>query len=213
MDKLTVVEGVAAPLLRDNVDTDIVIRIERLTQQTRDALGKFAFEAWRYNEDGTENPSFVLNRAPWRGAPVLLAGSNFGCGSSREGAVWALMSMGIRCVIAESFGEIFYNNCFQSGLLPVRLPKVQIETLASLAQTGASVKVDLVEQNITVHDLTIPFEIEGLRRNALLQGLDEISQTLQLREVIREWQRADREERPWIWSTMQSAQMGKSSSQ
>jgi 3-isopropylmalate/(R)-2-methylmalate dehydratase small subunit len=202
VDKVTVVEGVAAPLLRDNVDTDIVIRIERLTQQTREALGQYAFEAWRYNEDGSENAQFVLNRAPWRRAPVLLAGANFGCGSSREGAVWALMSAGIRCVIAESFGEIFYNNCFQSGLLPVRLPKAQIEKLAGLAQSGASVKVDLVAQCITAHELTIPFEIEGLRRDALLQGLDEISQTLQLREAIREWQRADREERPWIWSEM-----------
>ena len=204
MDKVTVVEGVAAPLMLDNVDTDIVIRIERLTQQARDTLGQFAFEAWRYNEDGTENPSFVLNRAPWRGAPVLIAGANFGCGSSREGAVWALMSAGIRCVIAESFGEIFYNNCFQSGLLPVRLAKAQIEALAKVARTGASLKVDLLERRITTLDLTIPFEIEGLRRDALLQGLDEISQTLRLREAIRDWQRFDREERPWIWSTMDS---------
>jgi 3-isopropylmalate/(R)-2-methylmalate dehydratase small subunit len=202
MDKVAVVEGVAAPLLRDNVDTDMVIRIERLTQQPRDALGSFAFEAWRYNENGTENSSFVLNRAPWRGAPVLIAGANFGCGSSREGAVWALMSAGIRCVIAESFGEIFYNNCFQNGLLPVRLAKAQIETLAMIARTGARLKVDLVEQCITTPETILPFEIEGLRRDALLQGLDAISQTLQLREVIREWQRRDREERPWLWSTM-----------
>ncbi|QBR01564.1 3-isopropylmalate dehydratase small subunit [Paraburkholderia pallida] len=208
MDKVTAVAGIVAPLLRDNVDTDIVIRIERLTQQTREALGHYAFEAWRYHEDGTENPAFVLNRAPWRGAPVLLAGANFGCGSSREGAVWALMSMGIRCVIAESFGEIFYNNCFQNGLLPVRLAKAQLQTLADLAQTGASVKVDLVAQQITADDLTMPFEIEGLRRDALLQGLDEISQTLQLREAIRAWQRADREARPWIWSTMETARTG-----
>jgi 3-isopropylmalate/(R)-2-methylmalate dehydratase small subunit len=201
MDKVTVVEGAAAPLLRDNVDTDMVIRIERLTQQTRDALGQFTFEAWRYGEDGSENPSFVLNRAPWRGAPILLAGANFGCGSSREGAVWALMGAGIRCVIAESFGEIFHNNCFQNGLLPVRLTKAEIASLAALAQAGVRVKVDLVEQQVCARDLSIRFDIEPLRRGALVQGLDEVSRTLQLREAIRAWQRADREHRPWIWNT------------
>lgn len=200
MDKVTSVEGVAAPLLCNNVDTDMVIRIERLTQQTRDALGRFAFESWRYREDGTENPSFVLNREPWRGAPVLLTGANFGCGSSREGAVWALMGAGIRCVIAESFGEIFYNNCFQNGLLPVRLTQAEIKSLATLADGGERVKVDLIEQRITARDVSIRFDIEPLRRDALLLGLDEISRTLQLRETILAWQQADRERRPWIWN-------------
>lgn len=146
----------------------------------------------------------MLNRPSWRHAPILLTGANFGCGSSREGAVWALMAAGIRCVIAESFGEIFYNNCFQNGLLPVQLDAALIQLLAGLSSAGTTVTVDLVTQRIIAGDAEFGFEIEALRRDALLEGLDEITQTLRQRERIEAWQSADREQRPWIWQSVQA---------
>src|ERR1700704_6129149 len=136
MQPFTVVSGRAACLMKANIDTDVIIRIERLTAGDRNKLRHYALEALRYLPDGTEKPSFALNQPKYRGAPILIAGRNFGCGSSREGAVWALMDMGLRCVIAESFGDIFYGNCFQNGMLPIRLGYESIkelveETLAS----------------------------------------------------------------------------------
>lgn len=199
MDKVSVVSGAAAPLLRPNIDTDMIIRIERLTQQPRNALGAFALEALRLRADGSEDPDFVLNQPPWRGAPILLAGANFGCGSSREGAVWALLSAGFRCVIAESFGEIFYGNCFQSGLLPVQLDAARLRQLADLSERGVQVTVSLLEQTIVAGSERWLFEIDADRREALLEGLDEIEQTLRRRAEISAWQATDRESRPWIW--------------
>jgi len=196
MDKVVTIEGAAAPLLIPNVDTDKIIRIERLMQNTRQALGQYALEVLRYDTDGRENPEFVLNREPYRGAPILLSGSNFGCGSSREGAVWALLGAGIRCVIAESFGEIFYNNCFQNGMLPIRLEAAQI---ASLSQASIPMKVDLTNQTITAGALKYGFEIESIRRDALMEGVDEITRTLRYRERIADWQNDDRLQRPWLW--------------
>ena len=193
MDKFTMLSGVAAPLLRSNIDTDTVIRIERLTQNARQDLGPYAFEALRFRPDGSEDPACVLNQAPFRGAPIVLAGENFGCGSSREGAVWALIAAGIRCVIAESFGDIFYNNCFQNGLLPVRLPANDI------AMLGQTVEVDLEKQMVRSGSHTFPFNIEPIRREALLEGLDEISRTLKSASIIAQWEENDRVERPWIW--------------
>jgi 3-isopropylmalate/(R)-2-methylmalate dehydratase small subunit len=199
MDKVSVVSGAAAPLLRPNVDTDMIIRIERLTQQPRGALGAFALEALRLRADGSEDPDFVLNQPRWRGAPILLTGANFGCGSSREGAVWALQAAGIRCVIAESFGEIFYGNCFQNGLLPVQLDATRLSRLAELSQSGAQVTVSLPDQTIVAGGERWPFDIDADRREALLEGLDEIEQTLRRGPEISAWQAADRESRPWIW--------------
>ncbi|WP_208511213.1 3-isopropylmalate dehydratase small subunit, partial [Variovorax paradoxus] len=121
MQPFTLLRGAAAPLSIDNVDTDLIVRIERLTSLARGELGPWAFEALRFRADGSEDPDFVLNQPRWREAPILVAGRNFGCGSSREGAVWALLARGIRCVIAESFGDIFHANCFQNGVLPIRL--------------------------------------------------------------------------------------------
>ena len=204
MDKVTTITGAAAPLLRPNIDTDTVIRIERLTQKPRHELGQYALEALRLRRDGSEDPEFVLHRPAWRHAPILLTGANFGCGSSREGAVWALMAAGIRCVIAESFGEIFYNNCFQNGLLPVQLDAALILRLAGLSSAGTTVTVDLVTQRIIAGNAEFGFEIEALRRDALLEGLDEITQTLRQRERIEAWQSADREQRPWIWQSVQA---------
>ena len=194
MTPFTTLTGVAAPLLRDDIDTDVILRIERLTGTTRESMGAVAFEAWRIRPDGSENPDFVLNQPRFRNAPILLAGANFGCGSSREGAVWAIMGLGVRCVLAESFGDIFYNNCFQNGLLPACLPRPALDGLA-----GQVVTVDLDSQTVTGPGGAVPFAIEPMRKAALLGGLDEIGLTLQHADAIAAYQAADRVARPWVW--------------
>ncbi len=197
MQAFTTLTGIAAPLLRDNIDTDIIIRIERLAGTSRESMGAVAFEAWRFRPDGSEDPEFVLNQTRYRGAPILLAGTNFGCGSSREGAVWAMMGLGLRCVIAESFGDIFFNNCFQNGMLPVRLPG---DVVRQFAAAGGPITVDLVAQEVVGADgARARFEIEAMRRTALLEGLDEIGLTLKHQAAIARFQTADRAERPWVW--------------
>jgi 3-isopropylmalate/(R)-2-methylmalate dehydratase small subunit len=202
MDGFTTISGVAAPLMRANVDTDTIIRIERMTGATPQQMGPWAFEALRFRPDGSEDPSFVLNQAPFRDAPILLAGDNFGCGSSREGAVWALKYSGIRCVIAPSFGDIFSNNCFQNGLLPVVLPGGQVELLAAQSTGGAApMIVDLERQVVTApHGKEMPFRIEALRREALLLGLDDIQQTLLHEDAIAAFRTRDQAARPWVWT-------------
>ena len=192
--------GPAAVLLRDNVDTDVIVRIERLTSIARNELGPYAFESWRLLPNGSEDPSFVLNRPPYREATILIAGRNFGCGSSREGAVWALLGRGFRCVIAESFGDIFFSNCFQNGVLPIRLPAASVQRIVTQAADGAAVTVDLTACHIELPDASvIPFEVDPMRREALLEGLDDIKKTLKLEPAITAWQAADRRERPWLW--------------
>ncbi|MDR6430198.1 3-isopropylmalate dehydratase small subunit [Variovorax beijingensis] len=200
MQPFTIVTGAAPYLSRANIDTDLIIRIERLTTFDRGELGPYALEALRYREDGSEDPDFVLNQPAFRGAPILLAGDNFGCGSSREGAVWALQGIGIRCVIAPSFGDIFYSNCFQNGVLPIRLPAAEIEPLAAACAGGAPMTVDLAKRKlIAPHATASGFEVDPLRREGLLHGLDDIGITLKDDVLIREWQRADRRRRPWAW--------------
>lgn len=201
MQAFTTLTGTAAPLMRDNIDTDVIIRIERLTGTTKASMGAVAFEAWRFLPDGSEDPDFVLNRPGFRGAPILVTGANFGCGSSREGAVWAMMGMGLRCVIADSFGDIFFNNCFQNGLLPVRLPPDTVRRLADqCVGGGAQVTVDLERQDIVFPDGgRVTFAIEPMRRTAMLEGLDEIGLTLKHAAAITDYQAADRAARPWVW--------------
>jgi 3-isopropylmalate/(R)-2-methylmalate dehydratase small subunit len=200
MQAFTTLQGPAAALLQPNIDTDVIIRIERLASLERDALGAYALEALRYRADGSEDPDFVLNRAPFRDAPILITGPNFGCGSSREGAVWALLARGIRCVIGESFGDIFFANCFQNGVLPLRQPSETVARIATLAADGAPVTVDLVSQWVVLPTgETISFEVDPMRRDALLEGLDDIGQTLKRGEVIAAWQQHDRQARPWVW--------------
>ncbi len=205
MDKFTRLEGVAAPLMRQNVDTDVVIRIERLVSLPKEELGPYCFESIRYQPDGSENPAFIFNQAPYRGAPILLAADNFGCGSSREGAVWALMGMGVRAVIAPSYGDIFFNNCFQNGVLPVALPSAEVERLAEetrAAPGNARVTIDLERQVVvSPRGREIPFDIDPKRRKAMLDGLDDIGVTLALKDKIATWQAQDKAERPWVWST------------
>jgi len=194
------VTGPAAPLLRPNIDTEVIIRIERLAGMPRDQLGRYAFEALRYREDASEDPNFVLNRPEFRSAPILIAGSNFGCGSSREGAVWAMMSAGLCCVIAASFGDIFYNNCFQNGMLPVVLCELDIDRLADEAADGADCTVDLIDGHVlTPAGRKIAFKVDSQLRQMLIEGVDDISRTLQSVNRISAWQASDRNERPWIW--------------
>ena len=179
MQPFTRVVGPAAPFVRPNVDTDVIIRIERIAELKASELGPYAFEALRYNPDGMERPDFVLNQPVFRGAPILIGGANFGCGSSREAAVWALMGSGLRVVIAESFGDIFFANCFQNGLLPIILKAEVVQALAEAAQGGAAFEVDLCAQTIVApQQQVVPFQIDTQRREALLEGLDEIDRTL-----------------------------------
>jgi 3-isopropylmalate/(R)-2-methylmalate dehydratase small subunit len=214
MTAFTVLTGVAAPLLHDDVDTDTIIRVEPLFDGVpREQLGPFALAALRYRADGTEDPEFVLNRAPYRQAGILLAGNNFGCGSSREGAVWALMARGLRCIVAPSFGDIFYNNCFQNGMLPVRLDRSQIEALARAVsdavsdETSAradaadtSLTVDLIARTIQhASGAAMRFELPERRREGLLHGLDDLQLTLARANNIDAFQRRDALLRPWVY--------------
>lgn len=206
LQPFTVVTGAAPALLRGNLDTDIIIRIDRLAALKRDELGPYAMEALRYRPDGSADPGFILNQPAFCGAPFLLAGENFGCGSSREGAVWALQGIGVRCVIAPSFGDIFFSNCFQNGVLPIRLPAAQIEVLAAACAGGAPLQVDLGQCLLTAPTGEVmPFTIDPMRREGLLNGLDDIGLTLKEDALICAWQREDRQRRPWAWAGDSSA--------
>ena len=199
-EPFTTVRGPAVPLMLANVDTDVIVRIERLTTLGRDELGPYAFEALRRRADGSDDPACILDEPRFRGAPFLLAGPNFGCGSSREGAVWALQGIGVRCVIAPSYGDIFFSNCFQNGVLPIRLPLAQVEALAAQCAAGAPLEVDLERTVLRAPDESeIAFTVDPLRREALLKGLDDIGLTLADDALIRAWQAADRVRRPWAW--------------
>jgi 3-isopropylmalate/(R)-2-methylmalate dehydratase small subunit len=200
----TTVSGPAAPLLRANIDTDAIIRVDRLVGTAKAEMGAYLFEVLRRRPDGSEDPDFVLNREPFRSAPILLAGPNFGCGSSREGAVWALLGAGIRAVIAPSFSDIFESNALQNGLIPVVLPLATVEALAAEAERApgqARVTVDL-ERSVVIgpEGREHRFAIDPARREALLAGLDDIGLTLRQRDAIAAWQEADRTRRPWVWT-------------
>jgi len=198
------VSGIAAPLPRADVGTDSVIPVPWMKAIEPDyARALFANWRWKDGDGVTELPDFVLNRSPYREACILVAGSNFGCGSSREAAVWALLGFGIRCVIAPSFGDIFHENSYKNGLLPLALPEAQVqELLASLAYGagGSRMTVDLEAQQITSPDgRIIPFNIDASRRAALIAGLDEVGVTLTQRDAIAAFQARDRQLRPWIY--------------
>ena len=207
MRKFDLLTAVAAPYPEANVDTDRIIRIERCARTPQGEMGRWAFEMERFAADGTDNDAFVLNRAPFKGAAILVTGENFGCGSSREMAVWAVAGMGIRCVIAPSFGEIFFGNCFQNGLLPIRLPSEQVvrfqQSLALAtpdAPGRATLTVDLRQQLITTPwGEHVNFEVEPLRREALLEGLVPIGVTLKRVAAIDSFQARQRLTRPWVW--------------
>lgn len=206
---LAEVTGIAAPLMADNIDTDVIIPSREITSPSREGYGPKLFAPWRYRAPGgPENPEFILNRGPWRHASILITGSNFGCGSSREMAVWALAQFGIRCVIAPSFGTIFRNNCVRNGLLPVSLPLNDLQALASRAQQGLlTLCVSLVDQLISEHPPLqahprmepLAFEFDADDREMLLTGKDAIDRAWEHREAIEAFERADRVKRPWAW--------------
>jgi len=201
MEKFTKLTGVAAPMPIKNVDTDMIIPKQFLKTIQRSGLGKNLFDEMRFNEDGSENPEFILNKAQYRDATILVAGDNFGCGSSREHAPWAILDFGIRCVIAPSFADIFYNNCFKNGILPIRLPQADVDKLMEDAERGANatVTVDLEAQEITGSDGgKIAFEIDPFRKHCLLNGLDDIGLILQKKEKIEAFETRQKAERPWL---------------
>ena len=203
MQPFTTVTGPAIPFMRAQVDTDLIVRIERLTTLPKDQLGPYAFESLRYLPDGTADPACIFNAPRFQTAPFLLASENFGCGSSREGAVWALMCLGVRAVIAPSYGDIFFSNCFQNGVLPIRLPLADIEALSRRCADGSPMTIDLVAQTIRMADgVEQSFEIDTIRREALLNGLDDIGLTLRDDATIRAWQAHDRISRAWAWRSV-----------
>jgi 3-isopropylmalate/(R)-2-methylmalate dehydratase small subunit len=203
MEAFTVLKGVAAPLLRANINTEVIIRIERLRDLEKADLGRYAFETWRYRRDGSEDPAFVLNKRAYREARIMIAGDNFACGSSREAAVWALQSFGICCVIAPSFGPIFYNNCFQNGVLPVVVPAKVAEDLAAeveATQGEGKVVVDLTRRVVvSPGGKETPFTVDALLREGMLKGLDQIELTRAREPQIRAFQARDRVRRPWLY--------------
>jgi 3-isopropylmalate/(R)-2-methylmalate dehydratase small subunit len=204
MQKFTRVTGAAAPLMKANIDTDVIIPVKRLIGYQREQLGAFAFEAYRYRADGADNPDFVLNQPRYRDAKILVTAENFGCGSSREAAVWALAAFGFRCVISPGFGDIFTNNAFQNGLLLIRLPKEQVDRFAAELESGAAptMTVDLERKIIVAPSgAETPFDIDSERRQALLEGRDEIGMTLMRDADIHAFQERDRALRPWIYQT------------
>ena len=188
MDAFVKHEGVVAPLNRVNVDTDQIIPKQFLKRIERTGFGQFAFNDWRFNEDGSENPDFILNKPGYEDSSILVAGRNFGSGSSREHAPWALQDYGFRCIIAPSFADIFFNNCFQNGLLPVVLPEDVVERILEKAENtpGYTVNVDLDGQRVWDNDeeISASFEIEAFRRYLLLNGLDDIGLTLEQEDSI-----------------------------
>ena len=201
MQAFTTLTAVAAPLPMSNVDTDKIIPSRFLKTITRAGLGKSLFDPIRYREDGSEDPDFVLNREPYRHANILVAYENFGCGSSREHAPWALVDFGITCVIAPSFGDIFFNNSMKNGLLPIRLPRDLCETLMADAALGGNARltVDLARQVVVrPNGEEIAFEVDPLRKHLLLNGLDDIGQTLQHAASIEHYEMQRHAEQPWV---------------
>jgi len=201
MEPFKTLDGIAAPLNMINVDTDMIIPKQFLKTIHRTGLGKALFDEMRYNTDGSEKPDFVLNKPQYRKAQILVAGDNFGCGSSREHAPWALLDFGIRCVISTSFADIFYNNCFKNGILPIRLPQSDVDKLMDDAERGsnARVSIDLEKQEIRGPDGgMIKFEIDAFRKQCLLNGWDDIGLTLRSEDKISAYEKNHKAQAPWV---------------
>ena len=201
MQAFTTLTGIAAPLPKANVDTDQIIPARFLKSIERTGFGKNLFANFRYRENGSENPDFVLNQEPYRKAEILIAFENFGCGSSREHAPWALLDFGIRCVIAPDFADIFHNNCFKNGILPVRLPREVCEKLMDDAGMGVNARLTVdLERQVVVrpNGEEIPFDVDPFRKHLLLNGLDDIGQTLEHAAAIDAYEARQRAARPWL---------------
>lgn len=201
MDKFTQLTGVAAPMPLVNIDTDMIIPKQFLKTIQRSGLGKNLFDEMRYDAQGVENPDFVLNQPAYRNAEIIVAGDNFGCGSSREHAPWALLDFGIRCVISTSFADIFYNNCFKNGILPITLPQEVVDVLMEDATRGANARitVDLEREVVTTSDgKEFAFSIDPFRRHCLLNGLDDIGLTMEKAPAIQGFEAQMATARPWV---------------
>ncbi len=201
MDKFTTLTGIAAPLPLINVDTDMIIPKQFLKTIKRSGLGVNLFDEMRFDSEGNENPDFVLNKPAYRNAEILIGGDNFGCGSSREHAPWAIKDFGISCVIAPSFADIFYNNCFKNGILPIALPQEDVDKLMDDAERGSNavVTVDLESQTITGPDGgSISFEVDSFKKHCLLNGLDDIGLTMEKVASIDTFEAQAAQSRPWV---------------
>ncbi len=203
MEKFTTLTGVAAPLPLVNVDTDMIIPKQFLKTIKRTGLGKNLFDEMRYKDDGSENPDFVLNQPAYRNASILVAGDNFGCGSSREHAPWAIADFGIRCIISTSFADIFFNNSFKNGILPIVLPQEDVDKLMDDAKRGANatITVDLEKQEIRGPDGgVIKFDVDPFRKRCLMEGLDDIGLTMQKKPSIDSFEGSQRTAAPWLYA-------------
>ncbi len=203
MQKFTTLSGVAAPMPMPNIDTDKIIPAEHLKTIKRTGLGKVLFERMRFTADGKERPDFILNKPAYRQAKIIVAGDNFGCGSSREHAPWALLDFGITCVISTSFADIFYNNCFKNGILPIKLPKEDVDKLMDDASRGANavISIDLEKQEIRGPDGgCIKFDIDPFRKQCLLNGLDDVGLTLQKKPKVDSFESKQKAAQPWLYA-------------
>ena len=201
MNKFDKLSGIAAPMPMVNIDTDMIIPKQFLKTIKRSGLGVNLFDEMRYDRDGNEVPDFVLNKPQYRDAQILVAGDNFGCGSSREHAPWAIADFGITCVIAPSFADIFHNNCFKNGILPIALPQEQVDLLMKDAEKGsnARIEVDLEAQTITSSDgEVISFQVDAFKKHCLMNGLDDIGLTLEKAASIDSFESAAAQARPWV---------------
>lgn len=201
MEKFEKLQGIAAPMPLVNIDTDMIIPKVFLKSIARTGFGKNLFDEMRYNRDGTEIEDFVLNKPQYRDAEILIAGDNFGCGSSREHAPWAIADFGIKCVVSTSFADIFFNNCFKNGILPIVLPQEQVDVLMADAEKGANARmtVDLEAQEITTSDgETIAFEVDAFKKHCLLEGLDDIGLTMEKKASIDAFEAKASAARPWV---------------
>ncbi|MCI5038386.1 MAG: 3-isopropylmalate dehydratase small subunit [Donghicola eburneus] len=201
MDKFEKLSGIAAPMPLINIDTDMIIPKQFLKTIKRSGLGVNLFDEMRYDDNGNEIPDFVLNKPAYREAEIIIAGDNFGCGSSREHAPWAIKDFGIKCVIAPSFADIFFNNCFKNGILPIVLPQEQVDVLMKDAEKGANARmeIDLEAQTITTSDgETFAFEVDAFRKHCLLNGLDDIGLTLEKKAAIDSYESTAAQARPWV---------------
>jgi 3-isopropylmalate/(R)-2-methylmalate dehydratase small subunit len=201
MEKFDKLSGIAAPMPLVNIDTDMIIPKQFLKTIKRTGLGVNLFDEMRYTQDGQEIPDFVLNQPQYRNASILVAGDNFGCGSSREHAPWALTDFGIKCIVSTSYADIFYNNCFKNGILPVVLPQEQVDILMKDAEKGANarIEVDLTAQTITTSDgEVITFEIDPFRKHCLINGLDDIGLTMEKAASIESFEATAAQSRPWV---------------
>jgi len=201
MDKFDKLSGIAAPMPLINIDTDMIIPKVFLKTIKRSGLGVNLFDEMRYQDDGSENPDFVLNKPQYRETEILVAGDNFGCGSSREHAPWAIKDFGIRCVISTSYADIFFNNCFKNGILPIVLPKAQVDVLMKDAEKGsnARIEVDLEAQTVTTSDgETFSFEVDAFKKHCLLNGLDDIGLTMEKAASIDAYESKLQVSHPWV---------------